>query len=68
MNYVVCYRGLNAECRWDDEIGLFHGIIQLPKGTITFWANTKDELMPAMKDAVNDHYEFISGETNERSL
>jgi predicted HicB family RNase H-like nuclease len=60
MNTPMTYNGYSALIEFDNECDLLRGEILDINDTITFYANSVDEIKEAMKDAIDDYLEHCA--------
>ena len=68
MNTPMVYNEYSAIIEFDSECDLLRGEVLDINDTITFYANSVEELKAAMKDAIDDYLEHCAeiGKTPEK--
>jgi predicted HicB family RNase H-like nuclease len=59
------YKGYIAKVEFDDEAGLFHGVVINTRDVITFQGDRVADLRQAFRDSIEDYFEFCAARSEK---
>lgn len=64
----MIYKGYQADVTLDEQAGIFHGEVLNTRDVITFQGRSVEELTAALRDSVEDYFDFCRqrGEAPEK--
>jgi predicted HicB family RNase H-like nuclease len=60
MNKLMSYKGYQGKIEYDDDAGIFHGIVINTRDVITFEGESVKELRKAIRDAIDEYLDYCS--------
>lgn len=56
------YKGFIAEFEFDEDIGMYHGVVSNLRDVVNFYGATLEQLEIELKNSVEDYLDFCKGE------
>lgn len=60
MNKLMSYKGYQGKIEYDDDAGIFHGMVINTRDVITFEGESVEELRKAFRDSIDEYLDYCA--------